>query len=159
MMHVEFSTAAIHNSFYFHKYDNSFEHPDEAIVEFQLLIKELLKSKKIKDWFRAYFNYGLINYIKGNPRLLKCEMGNDSFFLDPYGEVFACNVMNESMGNLKIASFVEIWNGAKANEVREKVSLCKRNCWMIGSVAQQMRKYILKPIRWIIYAKLNKLEV
>lgn len=108
-----------------------------------------MKSKKIKDWFRAYFNYGLINYIKGNSRLLPCEMGFDSFFLDPYGEIFPCNVMEESMGNLKKETFEEIWNSPKAIEIRKKVKNCEKNCWMIGSIAQQMKKYPLKPIKWI----------
>lgn len=54
MMGIEFATAAIHNSFYFHKFDNKFEHPEIAIEELNKLIAELLKSKKVKDWFRAY---------------------------------------------------------------------------------------------------------
>src|SRR4030042_1165734 len=59
MMKLEFATAAIHNAFYFHKLDNRFEYPEIAIEEFKKLTKELLNSAKIKDWFRAYFNYGL----------------------------------------------------------------------------------------------------
>lgn len=155
MMKLEFATAAVHNSFYFHKFDNKFESPDIAIEELKKLISELLKSKKIKDWFRAYFNYGLINYIKGNPRLLPCEMGFDSFFLDPHGEIFPCNVMEESMGNLKKETFEKIWDSPKAIEIRKKVKNCEKNCWMIGSVAQQMRKYPLKPIKWIFKSLLN----
>ena len=158
-MKMEFATAAIHNSYYFHKYDNKFERPDIAINEFKKLIKELLKSFRIKDWFRAYFNYGLINYIKGNPRLLPCEMGYDSFFLDPYGEILPCNVMEESMGNLKAQEFDEIWNSKKAYEIREKVKNCPRNCWMIGSVSQQMKKYILKPLSWIFQHKILRKEI
>jgi MoaA/NifB/PqqE/SkfB family radical SAM enzyme len=149
MMGIEFATAAIHNAFYFHKFDNKFEHQEIAIAEFKKLIDELLKSSKVKDWFRAYFNYGLINYIKGNPRLLPCEMGHDSFFIDPSGEIFPCNVMEESMGNLKEASFEDIWYSKRAKEVRQMVKQCQQNCWMIGSVSQQMKKYIWKPGIWI----------
>ncbi len=156
MMGIEFATAAIHNSFYFHKFDNKFEHPEIAIEELNKLIAELLKSKKVKDWFRAYFNYGLINYIRGNPRLLPCEMGFDSFFLDPYGEILPCNVMEESMGNLKEKSFEEIWNSKRADEVRAMVKNCPKNCWMIGSVSQQMQKYIWIPAKWIIKHKFLK---
>jgi MoaA/NifB/PqqE/SkfB family radical SAM enzyme len=49
MMKLEFATAAVHNGFYFHKFDNRFEHPEIAIGEFQKLISELLKSSKVKD--------------------------------------------------------------------------------------------------------------
>ncbi len=159
MMGLEFATAATHNSFYFHKYDNKFEHPDEAEQEFKKLIAELFRSRKVKNWFRAYFNYGLINFIKGNPRLLPCQMGHDSFFLDPFGEILPCNVMEESMGNLRGQTFDEIWNGNRAATVRGLVQHCDKNCWMTGSVSQQMQKYIWIPAFWIIKHKFLKREI
>jgi MoaA/NifB/PqqE/SkfB family radical SAM enzyme len=159
MMGLEFATAAVHNSFYFHKFDNRFERPAEAEGEFRKLISELLASPKVKDWFRAYFNYGLINYIRGNPRLLPCEMGRDSFFLDPAGEIYPCNVMEESMGNLRESSFDAIWNGPDARRIRGKVGDCKNNCWMIGSVSQQMKKNIFVPLLWILKHKFLKREI
>ena len=113
---------------YFHKFDNSFAAPEEAKKEFKKLIEELLCSRKIKDWFRAYFNYGIVNYINGNTRLLPCEMGHDSFFLDPVGDIYPCNVMEKSMGNLKEKTFIEIWESPEAQEVRECVKGCQRNC-------------------------------
>ena len=156
IMKFEFATATIHNSFYFHKFDNRLKYPDIAIGEFKKLISELLKSSKIKDWFRAYFNYGLINYINNKPRLLPCEMGHDSFFLDPRGEIFPCNVMEKSMGNLKEGSFENIWNSKNAEEIRRQVKSCEYNCWMVGSVSQQMKKYIWKSCRWVLKHKLLK---
>jgi Fe-coproporphyrin III synthase len=71
----EFATATVHNSHYFHKLDNTIENKEAVIAEIEKLTRELLKSRKVKEWFRGYFNYGLINYIRGNPRFLPCEMG------------------------------------------------------------------------------------
>ncbi|MBT0653161.1 radical SAM/SPASM domain-containing protein [Geomobilimonas luticola] len=156
MMGLEFATAAIHNAFYFHKSDNMFEQPEEAVAEFKKLIREQLKSRKVKEWFRAYFNYGLINFIEGKPRLLPCNMGHDSFFLDPYGEVYPCNVMQESMGNIRDQAFSEIWNSPDAEDIRRKVKHCTNNCWMIGSVSQQMKKNLWLPARWILQNKFMK---
>ncbi len=155
MMGMEFATAAVHNAFYFHKFDNRFEHPEIAIEELKQLIRELLRSRKVKDWFRAYFNYGLINYIKGNPRLLPCEMGHDSFFLDPAGKILPCNVMEETMGNLRESSFDDIWSGLDAGRIREQVKKCTKNCWMIGSVSQQIRKNMLGVGTWILKNKFS----
>ncbi|KKO19434.1 MAG: radical SAM protein [Candidatus Brocadia sp.] len=159
-MNVEFATAAVHNSFYFHKYDNQITKKDEAIACFEALIRDLLKGKRIKNWYRAYFNYGLINYIKGNKRLLPCEAGSENFFLDPWGEIRPCNGMEEtcwfdSMGNLNKESFEEIWNGERARQVREKVKTCPKNCWMIGTAAPVMKKYFIKPTSWIIQNKIR----
>lgn len=156
-MKVELATAVAHNSFYFHKFDNKINGKDLAIEEFGKLIKAFLKSRKIKDWFRAYFNYGLIKFINGERRLLSCNAGNDLFFLDPYGEIYPCNVMKESMGNIKEKSFDDIWEGERAREVREKVKNCPLNCWMVGSAGPAMKRRIWKPTSWILRNKFRLL--
>ncbi|MHA1343494.1 MAG: radical SAM protein, partial [Promethearchaeota archaeon] len=79
----EFATATLHNSHYFYKWDNTINNKEQVCEAIEELIKLLIISKRPKDWFRAYFNYGLINYIQGKKRLLPCEMGKNGFFLDP----------------------------------------------------------------------------
>ncbi|HUI45139.1 MAG TPA: radical SAM protein [Nitrospirota bacterium] len=153
MMKLEFASAALHNAFYFHKFDNKFDDPVAAKHEFKKLAEELLRSKRVKDWFRAFFNYGLAQYIDGKPRPLPCEMGHDSFFLDPFGRILACNALDQSMGNLKGSSFDTIWSSPESEAVRAQVRACQKNCWMIGSVSQQMKKYIWVPAGWIIKHK------
>lgn len=159
-MNVEFATAAVHNSYYFHKYDNAIADRDEVVKCFEELIRELLRSRRAKDWFRAYFNYGLIHYVRGGKRLLPCEAGSRSFFVDPLGEVRPCNgqeerIWCESMGNLHDNSFEEIWNSDRAASVRRRVAECPKNCWMIGTAAPVMKKYIKTPLRWVVQNKLK----
>ena len=153
----EFATAVTHNSYYFHKYDNVFKDPKMIEDCFRELIKELLRTKRIKNWFRAYFNYGLIRKVRGQPRLLPCEAGTENFFVTPFGEVVPCNGSPEPwvMGNLKYQNWDEIWNGEQAQKVREKVKNCDRHCWMIGTAAPVMKKYIWKPLKWVIKNKLR----
>ena len=155
-LNLEFATAAIHNTYYFHKQDNQFKDRKPVIDEFKKLIKELLKSNKPKNWFRAYFNYGLINYINGNKRLLPCEMGTDVFFMDPFGEVHPCNGINWSMGNIKKQSFNQIWNSKEAKEIRRKVKNCPKNCWMVGSASPAIKKQKFKVLKWILKNKFAK---
>lgn len=152
----EFATASLHNSHYFHKWDNKIHDKEMVIAEFRKLIKELLKSRKLKEWFRAYYNYGLINYIKGNPRYLPCEMGSNGFFLDPVGDILVCNGMDkkESVGNLKTQTWEDIWSSGRADEVRAVVKTCKKNCWMIGSVAPAIYSHPVKPVLWVIKNKI-----
>ena len=155
---LEFATAATHNTYYFHKFDNEFKDKQMIIEEFGKLVEELLKSNKPKDWFRAYFNYGLINFVQGNKRLLPCEMGTDVFFMDPYGEVYPCNGMDWSMGNIKKQDFDEIWNSENALEVRNKVKTCQKNCWMVGSASPAIKKHKLKVLKWIVKSKFKGLR-
>jgi MoaA/NifB/PqqE/SkfB family radical SAM enzyme len=155
----EFATAALHNSHYFHKWDNKIENAEAVCAEFEKLIGHLLGSRRIKNWFRAYFNCGLINYVRGNKRLLACEMGQNGFFLDPWGDVLACNGMDEkqSMGNLKERSWDEIWNSERAQQVRQMVRDCPKNCWMIGSAAPAIWQHPLKPVAWVLENRLRRM--
>jgi radical SAM protein with 4Fe4S-binding SPASM domain len=157
---MQFATASFHTSFYFHKYDNVVTNVDEVVGNFDELIQRLMKENNPKSWARAFFNLGLINYIKGGRRMLPCEAGSENFFLDPFGNVLPCNGMEEScwfstMGNLNEQSFEDIWNGPKAAEVRDKVAHCPKSCWMIGSVSPVMKKYIKEIAPWIIKNKLK----
>ncbi|GAB4534062.1 MAG: hypothetical protein Fur0020_00380 [Thermodesulfovibrionia bacterium] len=155
----EFATATLHNSHYFHKWDNKIEDRGVVCNEFSRLVVELLRARDVKKWFRAYFNYGLMNYIYGGERFLPCEMGTESCFIDPWGDVLACNGMQEKvpMGNIKERSFEDIWNSEDAQRVREIVKDCQKQCWMVGSAAPAMKKYIHKPAIWILKNKMRML--
>jgi MoaA/NifB/PqqE/SkfB family radical SAM enzyme len=157
LLGMEFATATLHNSFYFRKTDNVLVDKELVARAFESLINKLLMSKSPKKWFRAYFNHGLINYIYGQPRLLRCEMGRNGFFLDPYGDVLPCNGMNEkmSMGNLNDSTWDEIWSSPRADDVRRSVKQCPKNCWMIGSAAPAMRDSLWPPVAWIFRHKLK----
>jgi MoaA/NifB/PqqE/SkfB family radical SAM enzyme len=154
-MGLEFATAAVHNSYYFHKHDNVIGDKERVAGNLEALSRRLLKTKRPKNWFRAWFNMGLANYVRGGPRILPCRMGTDVFFVDPAGEVRPCNAMEVSMGSLKEKPFDEIWKGAAAHEVRDLVAACERDCWMIGSVSPAMKRHIVTPASWVVKAKLT----
>lgn len=156
---MEFATAALHNSYYFHKHDNKITNWDEVCGDFAELIQRMLREGRPKSWFRAFFNLELINYVRGGRRLLPCEAGTENFFIDPYGNVLPCNGMEaecwyDTMGDLHdYEDFMALWNGEKAKAVRAKVSCCPKKCWMVGSVSPVMKKYIWKVAPWVVRNK------
>lgn len=157
---MEFATAAVHNSYYFHKTDNAIADRERVNRDIERLVECQLKERNPKSWFRAFFNMGIINYISGNERLLPCESGSTNFFIDPSGELYPCNGIEEhcgigSMGNIRQQSFDEIWESERADEVRRRVASCPKNCWMIGSVAPVMKKHIAMPMQWVIKNKIR----
>lgn len=160
---MEFATASFHNSYYFHKDDNVITNKDEVCGNFKTLIEWQLQENHPKSWFRAYFNMGLINYIEGNRRMLPCEAGTVNFFIDPWGEVYPCNGMEEkywkaSMGNIHdYDDFSMLWNSPQAEQVRQNVRKCPKNCWMVGTASPVMKKYIIHPSKWAIKNKLRSL--
>lgn len=162
-MGMEFATAAFHNSYYFHKEDNLISNKEEVCNDFRQLIEWQLKENNPKSWFRAWFNMGLINYIEGGRRMLPCEAGSANFFIDPWGEVYPCNGMEDkfwklSMGNIHQHSFTEIWESEQAAIVREKVRNCPKNCWMVGTASPVMHKYIKYPLKWALQNKLRSIR-
>jgi radical SAM protein with 4Fe4S-binding SPASM domain len=158
---LEFATAAFHNSFYFHKEDNQITNRETVINHFKELIKNLLYENNPKSWARAFFNLGLINYIQGGKRMLPCEAGSANFFIEPYGDVYPCNgledkIWKESMGNIHdFSTFEELWHSEQANRVRDLVKICPKNCWMVGTAAPVMKKNIRHPAGWIIENKIR----
>ncbi len=162
-LNIEFSQCTLHNSFYFFKDDNKIENPDIIDGKMREFIRALLESKRrntklrIKDWFRAYINAGLLRYIQGKDRTIPCYAGTESFFVDPHGRVLACNGSAEPwvMGDLKTQAFDEIWHSVQADKARELVRNCQRNCWMTGSSVPAMRKNIWKPLWWVAKNKIN----
>ncbi len=161
---MEFATAAFHNSYYFHKSDNVITNKDVVCADFQILTEQLLKEKHPKSWFRAFFNLGLINYIQGGKRMLPCEAGSTNFFIEPYGEVYPCNglekqIWKESMGNIRnCTSFEELWNSEQAQKVRSLVCSCPKNCWMVGTAAPVMNKYLKHPAIWVLKNKIRSMQ-
>ncbi len=160
-LNMEFATATFHNSYYFHKHDNKIKNEDEVINNFYELTDRLLIENHPKSWFRAFFNIGLINYIKGNRRLLPCEAGTANFFIEPYGDVYPCNGLEErywkeSMGNIRdFDSFEAIWFSEQADKIRSLVRTCPKNCWMVGTAAPVMKKYIRHPLTWVVKHKIK----
>jgi len=160
---VEFGGSTMHNSFYFHKDDNQINDLDHTLKEMNRYIRMLLKSKRtdlrlrVKDWFRAYINKGLVHYMKGETRSISCGAATDFFFLDPWGRILACNGSDDPliMGDLRETSFNQIWHSEEANRVRSIVKECKKNCWMTGSAVPAMRKKIWVPIMWVFENKLR----
>ncbi len=162
-LNMDFATATYHNSFYFHKDNNFILNKDEVTSNFFELADLLMKGINPKNWFRSFFNIGLINYILGNKRLLPCEAGSVNFFIEPYGEVFPCNGLEErywkeSMGNIRDHdSFEQLWYSPQAAKVRNLVKTCPKNCWMVGTAAPVMKKYIHHPLKWVLKEKFKSL--
>jgi Fe-coproporphyrin III synthase len=159
-MGVELATSALHNAFQFHKADNFPYDRKQVAKEIEKLIVEMLRTNTIKNWFRAYLNLGLIEKVLGQDRLIACTAGTDFVFVDPWSDVYACNVRPDlQIGNLQRQSWDEIYHGQTATNIRGRVSACQQNCWMVGSARTAMRNPHFtrlpkwNPLWWVVTQK------
>lgn len=161
---VELATSTLHNGFQFHKNDNYPYDRQRVARGIEDLIVSMLKTGSIKNWFRAYLNLGLMGKILGNDRLIPCTAATDFAFVDPWSDVYACNVRSDLLiGNLKTQGWPEIYHGELAEKIRHGVAACMQNCWMVGSARTAIRDPILtrlpkfKPLWWVMVNRLRVL--
>jgi MoaA/NifB/PqqE/SkfB family radical SAM enzyme len=161
-MGIELSTSTLHNAWQFYKNDNYFYDRVTVARKVEGLITSMLGSNKPKNWFRAYLNMGLIEKILGHPRLIRCTAGTDFAFIDPWSDVWTCNVRSDLlMGNLARQSWQDIIASADARKAIQKVHNCEQNCWMVTTARTAMRSNIipqapkLGPLMWVLHNKLK----
>ncbi len=162
-MGVELATSTLHNAWQFHKNDNYFYDRIRVAKEVEGLITAMMKTNKVKNWFRAYLNLGLIKKILGQDRLIKCTAGTDFIFIDPWADVWACNVRTDlPMGNLSRQTWEDILQSDVARQSRDKVAVCQQNCWMVTTARTAMRSTVIPifpkfaPMLWVM---INKIKV
>jgi len=162
---VELGNSVMHNSWYFHKYDNEVHDREKAVRNEKDFIAALLQSSRrdlrgrLKDYGRAYFNRSILKRLAGEQTNYRppCGAGRDFFFIDPWGNVSPCNGSPEEwiIGNIKESSFDEIMNSDKAKEILKRVNACPENCCFIVTERHDMVRKPWKPITWIAKNKLK----
>jgi len=150
---------------YFHNSDNYFSNSEKDISPDSKKIKRVLNkdiNERIKSFSKnelgkCYYLHGLIYYIKNKKRLLPCDALSGSFFLDPFGEIYPCNILNKSIGNLKGKSFNEIWQSQEANNLRSLIKKCPTPCWMVCTAKPAIKKHWFRVGLWILISKIKRL--
>ncbi|NOX91318.1 MAG: radical SAM protein [Gammaproteobacteria bacterium] len=158
----ELATSTLHNAWQFYKNDNYFYNRTQVAKQVEGLVVSMLKTNNVKNWFRAYLNLGLIEKILGHDRLIKCTAGSDFAFVDPWSDVWACNVRTDlPLGNLERQNWSDIMSGSQYDDITGKVSNCKQNCWMVTTARTAMRSSLspklpkLVPLLWVLKNKIK----
>ncbi len=155
---IHFISSAAHSSpIFFGAHDEDRPRSDEAVAEITEIMRGELASWNPRNWAKAYYMRGLIDYVRGRPRRLPCGAGVDHFFLDPFGDVYPCNISGVKMGNVRDGSFEKLQR-ASANEVVPAVRDCREQCWMVCTVSPPMRRHPLRPLAWMAGAKFMGLD-
>ena len=155
-MNLQLSLALVQNSeLYFSKTSNKLNLAEKISDSLDQIIKKELSGWKLKNWLRAYFDYGLKHNFLTGLRLLPSGAGYDSMFIDPSGDVYPSMLIGLKMGNLGQEPLDKIWNSTKAGDIREKMMRESiSESWVICTVRQQIRQNKFKVLWWILKNKL-----
>jgi len=85
---------------------------------------------------------GVVDYIRSpNERKLRCSAASDSMFIDPYGNVYPCIIMDRKMGNIRERPLEEIWLSEEAERTRGLIGdgMCP-NCWVECEAFRDIRR-------------------
>ncbi|MCA9285576.1 MAG: radical SAM protein [Phycisphaerales bacterium] len=147
---VDYVCSVVHSSeVYFGDQGDMVPRDDRTRQDLIDIATRQLRSPRPKDWFRAYYTDGMIDYIDGKPRREPCTAAVRHIHVDHRGIVYPCNVLNRPLGNLNEQTWEEIEAAASTPGVLEAVSTCQIQCWMSCTVAPGMKAKPQVPARWI----------
>lgn len=140
---LEFTSGIVHSSDNYFGIKNKIDCQDKIITQYEWLKKQELASWSPKRWARAYFYYGLQEFLRTGKRILPDYAGELYIFIDPQGKIYPSNVSTEQMGNLCPKLIMQ--------NVKNKNS----HSWMICTARQSIKKHWLRVILWIIKSKIK----
>ena len=115
-------------------------------------IGELIRV--LKPFSNHFYMDNLSGLLKGKKRRLPCYSGIVSYFLKPNGELAMCNIVEETLGNLREQKLQRIIRGSKAREIRMKHKKC--SCWSQCEVKYSAASAPLHQLLWFLKHKEKK---
>lgn len=152
---VEFAATVAQNSEVYYATDvNGGVDPEEIARHFGALISARLRSHSPKDWLRAYFDHGVINFARTGSRPTACDAASGFFFLAPTGDVYPCLTLPRVIGNIRSLSFDTIWRGEHARRIRGEVRQCTK-CWMMCTARTELKRRPVSVASWVAKERLK----
>lgn len=124
---VIFSTRIAHSSSLF--YDNASSKifiDDKDMPKVRKIFQFLIDEQPKNIFYRYYLN----KFLKDpNKQPVPCFSGFNSFFMDPYGGLYPCVMLNSKIGNLKEKSLKQLLNSSEAKNIRGSIKKGRCSCW------------------------------
>jgi MoaA/NifB/PqqE/SkfB family radical SAM enzyme len=121
-------------------------HTEDQLDE---MTPEMLKlvEKSLENYSHHYYMDNVRRQLKGEKRTLPCYSGMTSYFLKPEGDLCVCNLLGDSLGNLKEQSFLEIADATSTWKRRDELKDCK--CWSQCEVKNSAAVAPFHVVKWL----------
>ena len=127
---------ACNSEIYYNNSEIKLEWTDEMLrnvdADIQLIVKETAQSRNRLNRLLnpdLFFYSRMVYYQRNKKRLFQCFSGVHSLFLDPYGNIFPCIFLVESIGNVTKEPFDDLWFSKKAGQQRISIANEECHCW------------------------------
>jgi len=143
-------TIATDSAIYFGAGKESMRPRDSHAVRaaFGKVIDTQLRKFDLKENFRGWFNRTMLEYHETNTRPFPCDGGSGFFYMDSFGNVFLCHILNEKIGNLRDQAWEELWSAPPADRARDIAAHCDK-CWLLCTGKAQIWEH-----KWQIGAEM-----
>lgn len=142
---LSFSLNVIHDSpIYFGTGKTSLQpKPADVQKDFDYLFSRQMTSMNPKDWGKAWFNRYSYEYMLHHKRPLPCGAGENFFYMDPFANIFMCQIKNWPIGNLQKQSFEQIWYSKPKQRFLHSAKACN-DCWIVCTAKDAIKQNKLR---------------
>jgi radical SAM protein with 4Fe4S-binding SPASM domain len=109
---------------------------DEIANSTEFILKDRVKSQKTTQKLAAtpfdvhsYYLSHMVESKRAHDTIQRCYSGINSFFMDPFGNIFPCIMLNKQIGNVCKSNFDELWLSKEGSDVRQFIKDKRCNCW------------------------------
>ncbi|UTB33111.1 MAG: radical SAM protein [Methanobacterium sp. ERen5] len=128
--------AQINDSYYLNS-EKSFDWDARKLYDVENMIYHIISdirlSQKITHKLFDVNKYFMENMVKFQEtkwdNLNNCYSGTHSCFIDPYGDIYPCIMLNKKIGNALKTDFDDLWLSKKAKNIRNHIKENKCRCW------------------------------
>ncbi|MDO8538461.1 MAG: radical SAM protein [archaeon] len=145
--------ALVNPGFYFNN-DMPLNWDPEALIETHQMLMQIKKEKNehvnpLVGVFSAekYFFNNMTKQLDVEKRTYECFSGTQGFFMDPYGNIKSCYILEQIFGNIKKQSFDELWFSENAKKARAFIAARKCNCWTECDTIPSLEKNNLMVVK------------
>lgn len=109
---------------------------DEIDNAVEFILNDRLENQKITQKVAAtpldvdtYYLSNMVNARRTQKIVQRCYSGLNSFFMDPFGNIFPCIMLNKPIGNVRTSNFDDLWLSKEASDVRQFIKDERCTCW------------------------------
>ncbi|OQY97669.1 MAG: hypothetical protein B6D35_14660 [Candidatus Brocadia sp. UTAMX2] len=155
---VSFTCMVAANSDIYYKSNNNFpKNVEKFKTNIGKIINEETKTFNLKELGKIIYMRELLEFVAGKVKTIQCPAGQEFFFMQPSGEIYACNMRDLRMGNLFEETFENIWFSAKSEVIRKTTYQCTKPCWTMCNAKQIIWNHKFKYLNTLLKVYVKKL--